>query len=174
MANLFSFYGQFLLALQAHLNEQVPEIRYIDRDLGQLEVQDELGRPRVSLPCVLIDFPDTKYDQEFEGAQMGEPTLMVRLGFAPFSHTNSLAPTEVRMKGLQFWELENKLYVALQGFDAGGICQPLTRIREASEQREDWLAVRQGYYNTSFEDQSAMPANRKHRADLDLEQEVYK
>lgn len=155
---LQSFYGQFLLALQAYLNTEVPEIRYIDRDLAQLDIgPDDLGRYPVSFPCLIIDFTDAVYDQLGNQVQTGTPTLLCRLAAAPFSTSNSLAPTAVREKALKFWELEQKLYVALQGWDAGGLCQPLTRFRAASEQREDTIAVRQVYFNTFFHDETAAP-----------------
>jgi hypothetical protein len=153
--SLISFYGQFLLKFQELIAAKVPEIRYVDRDLGQLEVADDYGRPKASLPCLLIDFVDTKFDEIGQHIQVGTPVLRLRLGFAPFTTSNSLVTEDLREKALKFWELENKIYSVVQGFDADGLCQPLTRFREASENREDFLAVRVGFYNTAFQDESA-------------------
>lgn len=158
---LYSLYAQLLLALYDRIAAEVPEIRYMDQDFGQLEILDELGRPPVSWPCLLFDFTGTNYDQLLQQVQTGNLQLQVRLGFAPYSASNSLAPTDVKKKALQYYELENKVYVALQGWDAGGLCQPFTRTADGTERREDTYRVRVLTFSSQFEDTSATPAMQK-------------
>lgn len=155
-----SFFAQLFTSLQEHIKATVPEIRWIDQDLGQLEWYHE--RPAVSWPCVLIDFNNTTYDQESQQVQWGNATITFRLGFPSFSPSNSLAPQAVKEMALQYYELEQRLYVALQGYDGGGICQPMTRVNIASERREeDNFRVRVLTFTTAFEDISAMPQMQK-------------
>jgi hypothetical protein len=151
-----SFYAQMLLAIQNQIKQEVPEIRYIDQDLGQLEFYDE--RPSVSWPCLLIDFSSTTYDQIGQQVQWGKPVIQARLGFAPFSSANSLAPLGVQQKALAYYEIELRVYQALQGFTGGDLCQPLTRIKDGAEKRNDPFRVRVMIFDTTFEDDSASQA----------------
>lgn len=148
-----SLFAQLFLLLQTHIKLKVPEIRYTDLDLGQLEYYET--RPAVSFPCVLIDFPSAQYSDHSFNTQWGNFSISCRLGFSPFSSANSLAPDLSKEKALQFYEIENKLYVALQTFDAGGIIQPMTRISIATEKREDPYRVREMIFTTATEDDSA-------------------
>jgi hypothetical protein len=155
-----SFYGQLFLKLQEHIKLTVPEIRWIDTDIGQIDFYDvEAGPPAIAMPAVLIDFPDTGFDEMGQLAEMGNPVLDFRLVFAPISNTSSVTPLFYKEKGLAYFELEHRLYQALKGFDAAGLCQPLNRRSAITEKREpaDGLRVRKMSFSTSFEDYSATP-----------------
>ena len=170
---LQSFFAQLLLKLQAHIKTEVAEIRYINQDLGQLEVYD-MGSPSVSWPCVLVDMSDTNYSDLHGGTQEANVcTILFRLGFNPFSQTSNLQPEEVRKLGLQYYEIEQKLYQALQGYDADGLMQPMTRTRMATEKREeDAFRVRVLIFTTSFEDDGARPVVNTINPDLEMETEI--
>lgn len=152
---LTSFYGQMLLLMQARIEELVPEIRYIDQDLGQLDIYSD--RPAVSFPCVLIDFSGTNYDQLSGNVEMGTSKIRMKLAFAPFSSANSLGSMGVREKALNYYECEALLYKAFKGWDADGLCQPLNRVIDGTEKRDDAYRVRIIDFETSFEDDSATP-----------------
>lgn len=153
-----SLYAQLYEALQEQIKSEVPEIRYIDVDLGQLDYYET--RPGVSWPCVMIDFIMGQWSNESGGVQWGDFTVNIRLGFAPFSSANSLAPDVVQEKALQYFEVEWKLYKALQGFDADGLIQPMTRVSDGTEKREDPFRVRNMAFATSAEDHSAQHSNK--------------
>ena len=167
---LQSFFAQLLLKLQEHIKTEVPEIRYINQDLGQLEVYD-MGSPAVSWPCVLVDMSDTNYADLHQGVQEANIcTVVFRLGFNPFSQTSNLQPEEVRKLGLYYYELEQKLYQALQGYNADGLCQPLTRTRMATEKREeDAFRVRVMIMTTAFEDDGASLPKITINPDLEID-----
>lgn len=149
-----SFYAQMLIELQNRIKQTVPEIRWIDQDFGQLEIAAE--RPPVSFPCVLIDFPSTPFNQYLNDVETGDCTISIRLAFPPYSPSNSLAPESVKEKALQYYEIENKLYRALKGwYPDSEICQPLNRISDATENREDTVRVRRLTFSTSYDDYTA-------------------
>lgn len=158
-ANITSFEGQFLVLMQERMAELVPEIRYCNIDLGQLEME----QPPVSWPCCLLDLSDTQYADLFNGVQEANPCLVVmRIGSTPFSNTSNLRPESVRAKGLYYFELEDKIYRAFQGWTADGLCSPLTRIRKTTEKREvDIMRVRPMLFTTAFQDDSASPAKER-------------
>lgn len=161
MAEITSFFGQLLIAIQDRIVDKVPEIRWIDQDLGQLEYYDYGAgqKPQVAFPCLLIDFGNTDYSEQSQRVQWASVTIMLRLGFPPFSHSDHKAPLEVRANALKYYELEQKIYQALQGWDANELCQGLTRTGGVTEKREDPIRVRVMTFTTVFDDDSAVPEN---------------
>lgn len=154
-ANLFE-------ALQTRIKAQVPAIRWIDQDMGQLEHYAE--RPAVAWPCVLIDFDGWNFENMGQNCQTAEGDLIIRLAFPPFSHSNNLSP--VKDKALIFYEHEFNLHKALQGWEpvispppggAGGGFSPMTRISADTEKRDDPIRVRVIRYRLAFEDYSTAP-----------------
>jgi hypothetical protein len=126
-----SFFSKLYLDLQSRIKEAVPEIEWIEQDFGQ----DTLGEwsPNIAFPAVLIDFPLTQYSETGNINQSAEATIALRLLFAPFSQSYEDAPLEVREDALEFFETENRLVNALQGWvPDGAYCQPLLRRAAAS------------------------------------------
>lgn len=165
---LQSFFAQLFIALQERIKTAVPEIRWIDQDLGQLEYYEQ--RPAVSFPCVLIDFNSTTFDQESQLVQWGNVSIELRLAFPPFSSANNVAPAATKENALKYYELEQKLFVALHGWQPdSGICQPLTRISAATEKREDPFRVRSLMFTTAYEDDSATPSATNIQPDLEFQ-----
>jgi hypothetical protein len=153
--SLNSLYANLLVELQERITTEVPAIRWVDQDFGQMEHYGE--RPAVSLPCVLIDFTGTKYDQLGELAEMGDCNIQCRLCFPQFSPSNNLAPDGVKEKALNYYEIENAIYIALKGWcPASDICQPLNRLSDTTERRSDPFRVRVLIFTTSFQDDSAV------------------
>jgi hypothetical protein len=165
--NITSFEGQFLVLLQERLAELVPEIRYINWDLGQLEMED----PPVSWPCLLVDISDTQYADLSNGIQEANPcTIVLRLGFAPFSSTSNLRSEAIRAKGNYNYELEDKIYRCLQGWMCDDLCSPLTRVRKITEKREvDIFRVRPMIFTTAFQDDGAKPSTHKMHPPINLD-----
>jgi hypothetical protein len=159
MANT-SFFAQLLIMMQERLMENVPDIRYSNQDLGQLEAP---GDPPVSWPCALIDMSDTQYADLMGGTQEGNVcTVSIRLGFNPYSQTSNLQPQAVREKGLSYYDLEDAIYRCFQGWTGNGMFSPFTRVRAVTEKREeDRFRVRVLIFTTAFEDDGARPAMQK-------------
>jgi hypothetical protein len=172
-----SYFGKLFLALSDHIKATVPEVKWIDQDFGQLE-QFEY-RPAVAFPCVLIDYPLANYTGLSELSQLADITVQFRIGFAPFSQSNAEAPLSVREKALEYYQLEQKLYEAIQGFSTE-YTQPLIRINAGTEQRLSandvadnmGLRVRVMNFSTQFEDNSKLPVYNQTPATLEVDQEV--
>jgi hypothetical protein len=155
-----SIYANLFVQLQAHLQTEVTELRWIDFDHGQLEIEGD--RAAVSFPCVLIDFNGSQFSQLLQNIEMADNSVVqIRIGFAPYSNTNQLTPADSKAKALNYFDIENKVYKAVKGFYAVdddntyAICQPFNRIADATEKREDTLRVRNLLFTTSFEDATA-------------------
>lgn len=152
---MVSLFAQLFLAIQQRIATQVPEIKHIDQDLGQLEYYQE--RPSVAFPCVLIDFATTNYANHGNSVQWAELSITIRLGFAPFTSALSVFPDVSKEAALQYYELEHKLYEALAGFTANDCVQPFIRTTAATERRNDPYRIRELIFTTATEDDTATP-----------------
>lgn len=167
-----NYFGTLFLDLSNHIKTAVPEVRWIDQDFNQLEIFEY--RPEVSFPCVLIDVVGARYSELANLAQIGEITINVRIGFAPFSKSYQLAPNDVREKALEYYNLEQKIFEAVQGWQ-NDFTQPLIRTASSTERRDgdpNGLRVRVLTFTTMYEDDSAVMQYNKTAADLDITSEI--
>jgi hypothetical protein len=135
--------------IMARLEAEVPEVRYINQDLGQLE--NYTDRPAVSFPCILIDFEDFDFSDMAENTQMGEGTILIKVAMNPFSDSSSLTEQAVRVKALNYNEICWKAHKALQGWQ-GESFGALMRTADKKVPREDALRVRETLYSCVFQD----------------------
>lgn len=168
---LDNYFGQLLIELSDYIKTKVPEIKWIDQDFGQLKNFEY--RPEVSFPAVLIDFGNTAYSELAGLSQLGEPTVIIRLAYAPFSQSYQAAPMNVRQKAVAYYALEQKLYNVVQGW-FNDFTNPLIRIgADTDSQYEDiGLRVRVLTFVTSYEDHSAMPMNDKAAAAMVIDTDI--
>lgn len=147
-----SFYANLFLAIQERIKNQVPEIRFVEQNFGQYGFEDY--RAMVAFPALLIDFPLTNYSALQGNIQLGSATINVALLFEPFSQSYNLAPDAVKQKALEYYDIEQKVCKALQGF-ATDYCTPLARTDAKSQNRNDiGLRIRELNFSTNFEDWS--------------------
>jgi hypothetical protein len=147
LANMFS-------KIVLRLATQVPELRYVEQDLGQLDNYDI--RPAVAWPCCLLDLDEFKY---FETAndrrQFGDGFISLRIGLVRYSESNNLVADNVRMNALRFYKIENKINAALHGWQDDGFSRLLRRF-SGTEKRNDDIRVRVVKYAISYEDSNGL------------------
>lgn len=145
-------FARLFLDLQEHIQTEVPEIIYIEQDLGQLGSEDP--RKMMTFPGVLIDFPATPFSNLQGKSQLALPAISITLVLDTYSQTYNLAPLEVRELGLKYLEIEQSLYMAIQGWESD-YCENLVRISANGLNRNDvGLRVRELTFTTQFEDYS--------------------
>ena len=136
-----------------YLRNEIVELKYINLDLGQLEFYEV--RPAVDFPCCLIDIINTNYTQRQDG-QHGDLQLRLKLGFDVVSDTSGLAPDAVREAGLNYFDIENKVYQKMQYYNAGGLVfNEFIRLRDATVKQVDAFRVLDNDYKATFHDRSA-------------------
>lgn len=146
------FFSKILTDLYDRISVEVPEINYIDQDLGQLGQTNDDDRISISSPAVLIDFPNSDYSELGQGAQLGAINISFQLIFETYSQTWHKAPKEVINKGLEYLRVEQKLYNALQKWNLDYFT-PLIRSSIKSQNNNDLgLRVRTLNFTTSYED----------------------
>ncbi|MEZ5195093.1 MAG: hypothetical protein R2764_01440 [Bacteroidales bacterium] len=136
------------------LQTEVPAIKWIDLDGGQLEAPDE-NYP-VQFPAVFIDFRNIQYQQLSRNTQQAVATISVRVAFDIYEDFHGNAPDlELATDRLR---LLHNIYVALHGFSGlilpdgnGGFednhFSKLQRQSIIAERRGDALKV----YNITFQ-----------------------
>mgnify|MGYP000263985857 CR=1 FL=1 len=67
-------FARLFLDLQEQIEIEVPEIVFIEQDLGQLGSEDP--RKMMSFPGVLIDFPNTGFSNLVGKNQLASPTIV--------------------------------------------------------------------------------------------------
>lgn len=157
-------FANIFLAIQARIKDNAPYIKHTDQELGQLKQ----ARPPVSWPCVLIDFEDFEFDNLSENVQTAAGTLVLRLGFAPYSNTAAATPAPYTAMALGYYDMEWQLHKLMQGWhplaDVGSLC----RISTATQKRTDNYRVREIRYSLAFEDYSAKTRYSRIPAELQV------
>jgi hypothetical protein len=144
-------FATLFLQLQDRIANTVTDIKYIDQDLGQLDVKT---RPPVSWPCVLIDFENFRFKNLGENVQTAKGTVVLRLGFAPHSNSSSITPEQYRTQALRYYDLEWLLHCSIQGWSPGGEFGSMARSSAVTQDRADGYRVRELRYKIAFEDYS--------------------
>lgn len=146
-------FANIYTTLMNRIKTEVPDIRWVDFDLGQLEAFDG-DRPPVDWPCLLIDFTDTGFEQ-MQGFQRGNMQIQMRLGFDQYESSNGITPEPILEQALNYLEIEYKLHQAVQAwYGENKLTDAMIRINASSEKREnDNFRVRRLIYNAAFDDQ---------------------
>jgi|SRR5690625_1562201 len=150
----YSPFKTLFLALQERILQQVPEIRYIDQDLGQLNEE----RPPLSYPAILIDFSNFNYENLAEHKQTAEGIVVLKLIFDIYSNSNNLSPESVKDKALSFYDTEWKIYKVLQAWkpeDTTWSYGYMLRTSVVTEGHYIGLRVRNLQFSITFEDNKA-------------------
>lgn len=168
-------FASLLTAIQERLKQQVPSIRWIDQDYGQLEYYET--RPAVDWPCVLVDFDNFQFEEAGDNLQFANGNVVVRLAFTPFSNTSNITPDQWKEKGLSYYEIEWAIYKALHGWKPNeekedGHYGYMLRLSSDNEKREDSIRVRRLVYGITFEDYNACPDEDTMHLPEDLDTEV--
>lgn len=148
-AAMHSPFSRILVALEDHISAALPEV-WCDQYWGQDEAS---VRPMLAYPAVLVDIEGTSYSEMGGFSQFAECTVTLRLFCESYASSAARSPAQSRAKALEYLELEHRLVQAVQGWQpAGGLCQPLVRTADSSDNRKDLnLRIRTITFTTAFE-----------------------
>lgn len=138
------------IALCDLLENQVPELRWIDADEGQLNASNQ--RPPVAFPCVLIDMTYPQTEAMNATAEKIRVQFSLRIAFEGYGQTSSVAPEEVRERALERLDILEKIHRTLQWWSYERQINPLRRQRVITERRQDGLKVYNMIYESAFVD----------------------
>lgn len=145
-------YTDLFLALQERIKIEVPEVKYIDQNLGQY--MNEEFRKQMLFPCLLIDFPVTNFSALQGNNQLADASVVITMFYDIWNNTSNITPLDVKQAGLKYLTIDQKVYMALQGWSPD-FCTPLNRGQNKSHNSNDiGLIVRETTFSSSFEDYS--------------------
>lgn len=141
---------QLFIALCNLLESQVPEVRWIAADEGQLNASNQ--RPPVAFPCVLIDMSYPQTEAINATAEKIRVQFSLRIAFEGYGQTSSVAPEPVRERALERLDILEKIHRSLQWWNCDRQINPLRRQRVTTERRQDGLKVYNMTYESAFID----------------------
>lgn len=151
--------AEMLLKVQERITGQVPLIRHVEEELGQLEDYDV--KPAVSFPCSLLSIEILKADDMGDNTQMVQAELVIRLALPPYSSGANWYPLDIRKKSLKVYDLEYQLYVNLHGWAPPEGFSVLSFRSAKTELRQDPIRVRELRYEFTYEEYSAQYSRTK-------------
>lgn len=96
---------ELYIAILKRIENEMPEIAYIDEDYGQLEGMNSENEDfyPVTFPCVLVGNTEADWKDIGLGTQAGEITLTVRLGIDCYHDTHIGSGTTGRSRNVWKW-----------------------------------------------------------------------
>lgn len=91
--------------------EQIPSLRYISEDWGQLNFE----KPPVKYPCALIDLGEAEYSQTGNHAQMAEAIARITIADIQYQGIHPGAPGANRERAFEIFDLIDAVNHALHG-----------------------------------------------------------
>lgn len=139
------------VALCDHLEKEVPELRWIDEDYGQLNTAPGI-RPAVDYPCCLIDIQYQDCRDITDTEQVVKVSITLKIAFNSWGETNNKTPEPIRDKALERICVVGKVHACLQGWMAGEVVSPLSRRSARPSTTAGGLKVYTVVYDTTFEE----------------------
>jgi hypothetical protein len=141
----------------ARLSAQVPALKYIGQDWGQMDYFDP-GRPPVKFPCALVDIQSANYTNDGNLIQQGTATVVVSLYMIRISNNSAGAPDTQKANAAQIWQLLEDINKTLHGqrFLETGMGL-LMRTSMRSQKRADGVWLKNIYYTVQFTDNTCAP-----------------
>ena len=131
--------------------DTVKSLKWVDEDKGQLNFE----RPPVLFPCALVDIQLPRPENLNSKIQKSDLLITVRLAFDFGGNTSSITPVSARNKSLEYYDIVQEVYKALQGWATTEI-NPLERKGFHQEKRPDGYKVIAMPFASDFIDKSAV------------------
>ncbi len=135
----------------ARLEEEVPELKWIDMDKGQMN----FAGSAVLFPAALVTLSWRTVNDITHTLQEKDLLIQVKLCFDFSGNTNNKTPVFHRDKSLEYFDICEKLHKALQGW-GGSEFNPLKSVQQSGEKRPDAYKVENLTYRTSFRDDTLL------------------
>jgi hypothetical protein len=146
---------QMVQNIQDRLVREVPELKYVDQDWGQM---DYFYNPPVKFPCALIDVQSAQYTNNGNLIQQGTATVVIRLFDFRLGNSSQGAPNGQKENAKKIWQLIEDVNKALHGqnFLQEGYGLPV-REQMRRTKREDGCYLTELYYTVQFTDTACEP-----------------
>jgi hypothetical protein len=136
---------KMMLDLVRTIRENVPELAWVDEDLGQLEAVENKGDEYfVKFPCALVSVANVQWETLSEGLQNGTAEVTIRVAVdAHYSVTSDRESESIMQQRLQ---LAQAAYEAVVGYCPDGCMDGLERKRTMMYARPYGIRVYENVY----------------------------
>jgi hypothetical protein len=126
---------QLLTSLQQQIAANVPSIKYVDEDWGQLDYYSQ--HPPVQWPCCLFDISNVVWTNQGKKLQLGTGTIAFTVANVKTTNTSSKAPNAQREAAWNIHNILQQLHQALHGQQPLGANSLLYRKSTQRIKRDD-------------------------------------
>ena len=133
--------------LQDMLSGALPQVKYIDKDWGQLYIE----QPPVGWPCILIDFEQVDPKQLNCGNEKDTAIIVLTVANRRTTSSSARAPREAKEASCQTLDLTDDIHDLVQGYSARREYTPLSEI--SFNKQNDLPGGTEGYamrYRTTY------------------------
>lgn len=154
---------ELYIKLLERIQEEMPELSYIDEDCGQLEALNEENEDYypVTFPCVLVGGEEADWEDVGMGAQTGHVQLAVRLAVDCYHDTHVGSGTTDRIR--ERMAMANRLYRALQGYSLCPNMDGMARVKSRNYTLPGGVKVYEYVFSFDYHDESALSHSRRRR-----------
>ena len=143
-----------LRALQEKLSQDVPAIKYIDEDWGQLDYYAD--NPPIKFPAVLVEIGQAQWKNQGRLSQDGQMMVSLMVADMKLNNTSGRAPEAQKTGSKSIWQMLNDIHVSLHGWnpqiEGFGL---FSRVSSRRIKREDGIREIEVVYAIGFTDHSA-------------------
>ncbi len=108
--------------LQGMLSRALPQVKYIDKDWGQLYME----QPPVGWPCILIDFEQVDPKQLCGGNEKDTAIIVLTVANRRTNSSSAHAPREAKEASYITIDLTDDIHDLVQGYSSSGEYSALT------------------------------------------------
>lgn len=144
---------EILKAVMDRILQEVPALRWIDADEGQLDFAE--SRPPVAFPCCLVElsYPDAdNMAGNVPVVQRIESAVVLKIAFNDCASFNANKPVQVRDVAFSRLDVLEEAHKALQGFRMDNCVKSFRRKSCRPQKRPDGLKVYEVMYVAEFID----------------------
>ena len=151
-----SIKGDIYTALKDHLKNEITGLNWIDKYKGQLEYI-EVGSEFVTFPAVFISFATSQWQTSGGGVQKSQTVISIITAYE--NYADSFDGSENEDEALLFWEFNEAVHKALQGFK-GDCFTALERIGDQEDEDHTNVIATRFTYATEITDDSGARLNK--------------
>jgi len=100
--------------LMEMLEESLPQVKYIDKDWGQLDFE----QPPVGWPCILLDIEEVDPRQLNDGNEQDAAIVVLTVANKRTNSSSSHAPTTAKDKSMATLDLTDDVHEEVRGYRA--------------------------------------------------------
>lgn len=146
---------QLLTDILNRIKTDIPAIKYVDEDWGQLD--NYSPNPPVQFPAAIVDCVNATYSNQGNLVQLGDVQVRIRIADLKLTNTSGRAPQTQRDNAFAIYNLLEEIHSKLHGWPTNKHYTRLIRQSLKRTVRNDGMRVHELIYTTRITDTGAMP-----------------